>query len=122
MPGIVIGRVAKNVSKAEARQYIAGYTIVNDVSARDALAVELTVNSEVKQSSNTSEFIFSVDELIEYLSHRVTLRAGDVISTGTPAGVGIFREPPDLLEPDDTVEAKIDSIGTLRNMVVENTL
>lgn len=147
---IVIGRTTTGVSADEARDYIAGYTVLNDVSARDAqfedeqffrgksydtfapmgpvlvsdeeidpndLDVTLRVNGDVKQQSTTREFIFDVETLIEYISHRMTLRPGDVISTGTPGGVGIFRDPPDLLKPGDTVEAEIDSIGTLTNPV-----
>jgi 2-keto-4-pentenoate hydratase/2-oxohepta-3-ene-1,7-dioic acid hydratase in catechol pathway len=149
--GIVIGRTARNVDAADAREYVAGYTIINDVSARDAqfddgqffrgksydtfapmgpalvtdhsvdpntVDVELRVNGEVKQSSSTEEFIFDVDEVVEYISGVTTLRPGDVISTGTPGGVGIFRDPPDLLEPGDTVEAEIEGIGILENSVV----
>jgi len=150
--GIVIGRTAYRIDADEADEYVAGYTVLNDVSARDAqfedgqffrgksyetfapmgpvlaspdavdpndLAVELRVNGETKQSSTTAEFIFDVGEVIEYVSGVTTLRPGDVISTGTPGGVGIFRDPPDLLEPGDEVEAEIEGIGTLRNHVVE---
>jgi 2-keto-4-pentenoate hydratase/2-oxohepta-3-ene-1,7-dioic acid hydratase in catechol pathway len=149
--GVVIGRTAKAVAAGEARDYIAGYTVVHDVSARDAqfadgqwfrgksydtfapmgpnlvsendiepndLEVELSVNGNRKQQSTTAEFIFNVDELVEYISRAMTLRPGDVISTGTPGGVGVFREPPDLLEPGDVVEAEIEDIGVLRNRVV----
>lgn len=147
---IVIGREAKNVSKDDARDYIAGYTIANDVSARDAqfedgqffrgksydtfsplgpaliadgfepnaADVALRVNGETKQESTTEEFIFNVDEVVEYISHAMTLEPGDVISTGTPGGVGIFRDPPDLLEPGDEVVAEIEGIGELKNHVV----
>jgi 2-keto-4-pentenoate hydratase/2-oxohepta-3-ene-1,7-dioic acid hydratase in catechol pathway len=149
--GVVIGRTAKDVSAADARDYVAGYTAVNDVSGRDAqfadeqffrgksydtfapmgptlvpddrldpssLDVACRVNGDTKQSSNTEEFIFGVEELVEYISGVTTLRPGDVISTGTPGGVGIFRDPPELLEPGDTVEIEIEGIGTLSNPVV----
>ncbi|MFA1610843.1 fumarylacetoacetate hydrolase family protein [Halobellus rubicundus] len=152
--GVVVGRTAKDVSAANAREYVAGYTAINDVSGRDAqfadeqffrgksydtfapmgptlvpdhffdpssVEVLCRVNGEQKQASNTAEFIFGVEELIEYISGITTLRPGDVISTGTPGGVGIFREPPELLEPGDTVEVEIEGIGTLRNPVVEDT-
>lgn len=148
--GVVIGRRASNVSAEEASKYVAGYTVINDVSARDAqfadeqffrgksydtfapmgpvlvaesvldpndCRVETRVNGETKQSSTTGEFIFSVEEVIEYISQVMTLRPGDVISTGTPGGVGIFREPPELLNPGDTVEVDIEGIGTLENPV-----
>ncbi|GAB3672881.1 fumarylacetoacetate hydrolase family protein [Halopiger thermotolerans] len=149
--GIVIGRTACEVSAEEAEDYIAGYTVVDDVSARDAqfedgqffrgksydtfapmgpaltspdavdpndLAVELRLNGEIKQESTTAEFIFDVGEVVEYISNFTTLRPGTVISTGTPGGVGIFRDPPELLSPGDTVEAEIEGIGTLENPVV----
>ncbi|ELY96324.1 fumarylacetoacetate hydrolase family protein [Natrialba taiwanensis] len=145
--GVVIGRTAKDVSADDASDYIAGYTAINDVSGRDAqfadeqffrgksydtfapmgpdarldpsqLDIACRVNRETMQSSNTQEFIFDIDELVEYISGITTLRPGDVISTGTPGGVGIFRDPPELLEPGDTVEVEIDGIGTLANPVV----
>lgn len=149
--GVVIGRTAKNVSADDARDYVAGYTAINDVSGRDAqfddgqffrgksydtfapmgpalvpddrldpsnLDVACRVNGETKQSSNTEEFIFDVPAVVEYISGFTTLRPGDVISTGTPGGVGIFREPPELLEPGDSVDVEIEGIGTLTNPVV----
>lgn len=150
--GVVIGRTAKNVDADDAREYVAGYTAINDVSARDAqfedeqflrgksydtfapmgptlvpedrldpheLDVECRVNGETKQDSNTDQFIFDVDELIEYISGIMTLRPGDVISTGTPGGVGVFREPPELLEDGDEVTVEIEGIGALKNPVIE---
>jgi 2-keto-4-pentenoate hydratase/2-oxohepta-3-ene-1,7-dioic acid hydratase in catechol pathway len=149
--GVVMGRTAKDVSADEAREYVAGYTAINDVSGRDAqfndeqffrgksydtfapmgptlvpddrldpsgLDVACRVNGETMQSSNTEEFIFDVYELVEYISHAMTLRPGDVISTGTPGGVGIFRDPPELLEPGDEVDVEIEGIGTVTNSVV----
>jgi len=149
--GVVIGRTAKDVSAAQAREYVAGYTAINDVSGRDAqfddgqffrgksydtfapmgptlvpddrldptdLDVACRVNGETMQSSNTEEFIFGVSEVVSYISGITTLRPGDVISTGTPGGVGIFREPPELLEPGDSVDVEIEGIGTLTNPVV----
>lgn len=148
---IVVGRTASKVDANDAFEYVAGYTVLNDVSARDAqfddgqffrgksfdtfapmgpslvagdgfdpgtVDVELRVNDAVKQSSNTEEFIFDADELVEYVSHVTTLRPGDVISTGTPGGVGIFRDPPELLEPGDEVTAEVEGIGALSNPVV----
>lgn len=150
--GVVVGRTATNVSADNARDYVAGYTVINDVSARDAqfadeqffrgksydtfapmgptlvpdqyldpnsLDVACYVNGELKQSSNTEQFIFGVDELIEYVSHAMTLRPGDVISTGTPGGVGIFRDPPELLEAGDEVDVEIAGIGAVSNPVVD---
>ncbi|WP_129115356.1 fumarylacetoacetate hydrolase family protein [Halegenticoccus tardaugens] len=150
--GVVLGRTAKNVDAADARDYVAGYTAINDVSARDAqfadgqyfrgksydtfapmgptlvpdhrlnphdVDVACRVNGETKQESNTNQFIFGVDRLIEYISGITTLRPGDVISTGTPGGVGIFRDPPELLAHGDKVDVEIENIGTLTNPVVE---
>ena len=152
--GVVIGRHARDVPAASAPEYIAGYTVVNDVSGRaaqmgdeqffrgksydtfapmgptlvtgdgfdpNAAAVRTRVNGDTKQSSNTDQFIFDVYELVEYISHNMTLRPGDIISTGTPGGVGIFRNPPELLEPGDIVEVEIDGIGMLRNPVVDGS-
>ncbi|NIC00738.1 fumarylacetoacetate hydrolase family protein [Halobacterium sp. R2-5] len=147
----VIGRAGADIPKADAEEYVAGYTVLNDVSARDAqfddgqffrgksydtfapmgptlvagdgfdanaADVELRVNGTVKQSSNTEEFIFDVADLVSYISGFTTLRPGDVVSTGTPGGVGIFRDPPELLEPGDEVEAEIEGVGVLENDVV----
>jgi 2-keto-4-pentenoate hydratase/2-oxohepta-3-ene-1,7-dioic acid hydratase in catechol pathway len=152
--GVVVGRTAKDVPAEDALDYVAGYTVINDVSARDAqfadeqfyrgksydtfapmgpvlvpeaqldpneLDVACRVNGETKQESNTEEFIFDVEELLEYISAVTTLHPGDVISTGTPGGVGIFRNPPELLEPGDTVNVEIEGIGTLTNPVVAET-
>ncbi|MFB6136935.1 MAG: fumarylacetoacetate hydrolase family protein [Halobacteriaceae archaeon] len=149
--GVVIGETATDVDASDARDYVAGFTVVHDVSARDAqfadeqflrgksydtfgpmgpalvaggdfdpndAAVSLRKNGETRQSSSTEQFIFDVDEVVEYVSHAMTLRPGDVISTGTPGGVGIFRDPPDLLEDGDVVEAEVEGIGVLRNHVV----
>jgi len=148
--GVVIGRTAKDISTADAHDYVAGYTVINDVSGRDAqfddgqffrrnsydtftpmgptlvpderldqdgLDVACRVNGETIQSSNTDEFIFGVKEVVSYISGITTLRPGDVISTGTPGGVGIFRDPPELLEPGDSVDVEIEGIGTLTNPV-----
>ena len=149
--GVVIGRTAKNVDEDEVAEYVAGYTVLNDVSGRkaqfsdgqffrgksydtfspmgptlvtgaefdpNAVDVALRVDGETKQSSNTEQFIFDVPELVSYVSENMTLEAGDVVSTGTPGGVGIFRDPVDLLEPGQTCEAEIEGIGTLTNPVV----
>ncbi|WP_248909903.1 fumarylacetoacetate hydrolase family protein [Halocatena marina] len=149
--GVVIGKRCKDVSEGDAYDYVAGYTVINDVSGRHAqnvdgqffrgksydtfapmgpvlvadeefdpnsVDVELRVDGEVKQSSNTTEFIFDVGELVSYISQAMTLEVGDVISTGTPGGVGIFRDPVEVLEPGQTTEAEIEGIGTLINTVV----
>jgi len=149
---VVIGRRATRVSESEALNYVFGYTLINDVSARDlqfgdgqwvrgkgldgfaplgpfittrdeipdvqALKIEGRLNGEVMQSSNTSKMIFGVAYLVSYISQGITLEPGDVIATGTPDGVGIFRKPPVLLKSGDVYEVTIEGLGTLRNPVI----
>jgi 2-keto-4-pentenoate hydratase/2-oxohepta-3-ene-1,7-dioic acid hydratase in catechol pathway len=149
---VVIGRRAKRVSEAAALEYVFGYSLIDDVSARDlqfgdgqwvrgkgldsfaplgpfittrdeiadvqALNIEGRLNGQVMQSSNTSKMIFKVAYLVSYLSQGITLEPGDVIATGTPEGVGIFRDPPVLLKAGDVFEVTIEGLGTLRNPVV----
>ena len=149
---VVIGQTAKRVSEAAALDYIFGYSLIDDVSARDlqfgdgqwtrgksldtfaplgpfittrdeiedvqSLKIEGVLNGQVMQSSNTSKMIFKVAYLVSYLSQGITLEPGDVIATGTPDGVGIFRKPPVLLKDGDVFEVKIEKLGTLRNPVV----
>ena len=149
---VIIGRRAKRVSEADALDYVFGYSLIDDVSARDlqfgdgqwtrgksldtfaplgpfittrdeiddvqALKIEGVLNGEVMQSSNTSKMIFKVAYLVSYLSQGITLEPGDVIASGTPDGVGIFRKPPVLLKPGDAFEVKIEKLGVLRNPVV----
>jgi len=149
---VIIGRTARRVREAEALEYIFGYSLINDVSARDlqfgdgqwtrgksldtfaplgpfittrdeiedvqTLKIEGVLNGEVMQSSNTSKMIFQVAYLVSYLSQGITLQPGDVIASGTPDGVGIFRKPPVLLKAGDVFEVKIEKVGTLRNPVV----
>ena len=149
---VVIGRRASRVPEAEALDYVFGYTLINDVSARDlqfgdgqwvrgkgldgfaplgpflttrdevsdvpALAIEGRLNGDVMQSSNTGKMIFKVPYLISYISQAITLEPGDVIATGTPEGVGVFRTPPVLLKPGDVFEVTVEGLGTLRNPVV----
>jgi 2-keto-4-pentenoate hydratase/2-oxohepta-3-ene-1,7-dioic acid hydratase in catechol pathway len=149
---VVIGRRARRVSEADALNYVFGYTLINDVSARDlqfgdgqwvrgkgldgfaplgpfittrneiadvhALNIEGWLNGEVMQSSNTGKMIFKIPYLISYISQGITLEPGDVIATGTPEGVGIFRNPPIVLKAGDVFEVTVESLGTLRNPVV----
>ena len=149
---VVIGRRAKRVSEANALDHVFGYTLINDVSARDlqfgdgqwtrgkgldtfaplgpfittrdeiadvqALKIEGRLNGEVMQSSNTAKMIFKVAFLVSYLSQGITLEPGDVIATGTPEGVGVFREPPVLLKAGDVYEVEVEGLGTLSNPVV----
>jgi 2-keto-4-pentenoate hydratase/2-oxohepta-3-ene-1,7-dioic acid hydratase in catechol pathway len=148
---VIVGREARNVAADDAYDYIAGYAIMNDVTARDlqrrerqwarakgldtfapcgpwlvtkdevadphSLALELRVNQEVRQSSNTNDLIFKIPQLIEFISQDLTLRPGDIISTGTPSGVGVFSNPPVFLRDGDQVEITIERIGTLANPV-----
>ncbi len=148
---VVIGRRARGVSEAEALGFVAGYTILNDISGRrtqraekqwlrakgfdgfapcgpwivsadeildpQALSIECRVNGELRQSSNTAEMIFSVAYLIAYLSATMTLEPGDIISTGTPGGVGEHRDPPVFLQDGDVVTCSIAGIGSLENPV-----
>lgn len=150
--GVVIGRRARNVSRAEALDYVFGYMALLDVSARDLqrsdgqwvraksqdgfapcgpcivttdeitdpqnLPLRTVVNGEVMQNSNTGNMIFPVDELIAFVSESLTLEPGDIISTGTPAGVGVHRNPQVLLKSGDVVEVTIEGIGSLRNRFV----
>jgi 2-keto-4-pentenoate hydratase/2-oxohepta-3-ene-1,7-dioic acid hydratase in catechol pathway len=149
---VVIGRACKRVGEAEALDYVFGYTLINDVSARDlqfgdgqwvrgkgldtfaplgpfittrddvpdvqALKIEGRLNGEVMQTSTTGKMIFKVAYLVSYISQGITLAPGDVIATGTPEGVGIFRKPPVLLKAGDVFEVVIETLGTLRNSVV----
>jgi len=90
----------------------------DEIADPHQLGIWLTVNGERLQNSNTRELIFKIPELIEHLSSVVTLEPGDVVSTGTPAGVGFARKPPRLLQPGDEVVIGIDGLGELRNTVV----
>ena len=147
---VVIGKRAKEVSSKDALNYVAGYTICNDVSGRDyqerssptagksfdtfaplgpaivtrdeipdphGLDIRTIVSGQEMQHSNTRHLIFNVNYLIDYLSNIFPLEPGDIISTGTPAGVGWFRNPPRFLKPGDTVRIEIEKIGILQNPV-----
>ena len=89
-----------------------------DVPDPHVLPIRAILNGEVVQDSTTANLVFGVDEVISYASQTATLEAGDLILTGTPAGVGIFRDPPRLLQPGDEITIEIDGIGTLTNPVV----
>jgi 2-keto-4-pentenoate hydratase/2-oxohepta-3-ene-1,7-dioic acid hydratase in catechol pathway len=170
--GVVIGTTAHRVSRADALDHVAGYVVVNDVSARDwqgipaALAEGETgdgqwlrakgsdtflpmgsilvtadeipdpqnlrirswripghgpdAGTEIPmQDATTADMIWGVAELIEYISRSITLDPGDVIATGTPSGVGVFRDPPVYLEPGDRVRCEIDGIGSVENPVID---
>lgn len=149
---VVIGKHGKYVPKADALAYVYGYTVINDISARDCrregqwivskgqdtfapmgpilvtadeianphnLNVSLKVNGVEKQNSNTQFLLFNINDLIEDLSTVFTLEPGDIIATGTPAGVGAGRDPQEWLYDGDVVEATVEGIGTIVNTVRE---
>ena len=173
--GVVIGRRARRVDVADAMAHVAGYVVVNDVSARDwqgiksALhegqkgdgqwlrakgsdtflpmgpdfvpadridpAVGLRLRSwripgpdqpgagepQLMQDGSTADLLFGIPELIAFISRHITLEPGDVIATGTPSGVGVFRDPPIFLEPGDRVRCEIEGIGSVENPIVDWT-
>lgn len=148
---VIISKDAKNVPQQEAQEYIFGYTIINDVSARNVqtrhkqwyfgksldgftpmgpcivtadsidfppkLKIQSKVNDELRQDSNTEFLIFDVAHVISELSQGMTLKAGTIISMGTPAGVGMGFVPPRFLKPGDKVECIVEGIGSLINTV-----
>jgi 2-keto-4-pentenoate hydratase/2-oxohepta-3-ene-1,7-dioic acid hydratase in catechol pathway len=149
---IVIGTGGKNISRANAMRHVWGYTIVNDVTARDVqmrhgqwdlgksfdsfcpmgpwlvtadeldgtdTRVRCWVNGELRQDARTTDLIFDLPSLIETCSRGITLLPGDVIATGTPAGVGMGMSPPRWLQHGDVVRIEIDGIGVLENRVVD---
>lgn len=149
---IIIGKKCKNVSADEAEDVIFGYTIANDISARDIqqehiqwhkgksfdtycpmgpyivhkscinfppnLEIKSYVNSELRQNGNTNQLIFDIPTIIEDLTKGITLYPGDIILTGTPAGVGAGFNPPKYLNAGDTVDCVIEKIGTLSNTII----
>jgi len=147
---IVIGKGGRGIRKADALDHVFGYTIVNDVTARDLqklhrqwflgkaldgfcpmgpylvtadefdaadLDVKCWVNGELRQNANTAQLIFDIPTLIETISAGITLMPGDLIATGTPAGVGIGFTPPKFLRSGDTVRIEIQHLGVLENTV-----
>ncbi|MBB2479740.1 fumarylacetoacetate hydrolase family protein [Bacillus sp. APMAM] len=148
---VIIGKKGRSISRDEALEYVFGYTIINDVTARDIqkrhnqyfigksldgtcpmgpwivhhsaienpnqLNIVTKVNDEVRQNSNTKHFIFPVEEIISVLSKGMTLEPGDIIATGTPAGVGNGFNPPKFLASGDRIDITIEGIGTLTNVV-----
>lgn len=144
---VVIGRETRRIDRADAWDHVAGFTVGNDVSARDLqhgdgqwvrgksldtfapigptivtpdeiddphdLAIWTEVNGERLQDSSTDDLIFGIDELVAFCSQAFTLEPGDLLFTGTPPGVGIYRDPPVLLSDGDAVTVGIESIGEL---------
>jgi 2-keto-4-pentenoate hydratase/2-oxohepta-3-ene-1,7-dioic acid hydratase in catechol pathway len=170
--GVVIGSVARRVRREEALDHVAGYVVVNDVSARDWQGVKAALGEgevgdgqwlrakssdtflpigpvmvtadEIRdpqqlrlrswripgegpdagravlmQDGSTSDMIWSVAELIEFITAAITLEPGDIVVTGTPSGVGVFRDPPIFLVPGDRARCEIDAIGAVENPVVD---
>jgi 2-keto-4-pentenoate hydratase/2-oxohepta-3-ene-1,7-dioic acid hydratase in catechol pathway len=149
---VIISKKGKYVPKSEALDYVFGYTVINDISARDCrregqwivskgqdtfapmgpvivtkdeienphnLNLSLKVNGLEKQNSNTKLMLFNINDLIEDLSTVFTLEAGDIIATGTPAGVGAGRDPQEWMHDGDVVEATVEGIGTIVNTIRE---
>lgn len=149
---LIIGTAGRNIAKSDALRHVWGYTILNDITARDiqqrhhqwllgksqdgfcpmgpwavtADEIDLSdtplrtyVNGELRQSGNTRDLIFDVPTLIATISAGLTLKPGDIIATGTPAGVGLGFDPPRFLKAGDVVRVEIDGIGALENPVVE---
>ena len=149
---VVIGKAGCQIPTSQAMDHVFGYTIMNDVSARDvqrattqwslgksfptfapmgpwvvskdeipdphALSISLTIGGEKLQNSNTGLMIFQIPALVEYISRIVPLQVGDIISTGTPAGVGMGRDPQRWLKPGEEMVIHIEHIGELRNQLV----
>lgn len=153
---IVIGKDAKRVQESDAMNYVFGYTVAHDVSARDwqlepgknggqwligkamdgfcplgpaivmkedindphNLGLRCRVNGVTKQDSNTNQLVHKTAAMVSFISRFMTLRPGDVILTGTPPGVGVFRKPPEYLKRGDVVECEIDGIGKVVNRIV----
>ena len=147
---VVIGKPGKGIRRADAMDHVFGYTIVNDVSARDLqkrhqqwliakscdtfcpmgpwivtcdevdggrLGVRLWVNDDLRQNGNSADLVFDIPSIIETLSATITLLPGDVIATGTPAGVGMATDPPRWLRRGDRVRIEIEGVGVLENPV-----
>jgi 2-keto-4-pentenoate hydratase/2-oxohepta-3-ene-1,7-dioic acid hydratase in catechol pathway len=149
--GVIVGVRGTNITRADALGHVFGYTIINDVTARDLQAKHLQwfrgksldgfapmgpcvvtadefgnpagkriacrVNGVTKQDANTRDMIFPVETIIEVLSRGMTLEAGDIISTGTPEGVGMGRTPKEFLHDGDVVETEVEGIGVMKNRI-----
>ena len=147
----VVGRRCRDVPESEALDHVAGYTLLNDLSARDlqfatpqwmpgkvfdgsapcgpalvtpeeagppdAIEIELTLNGEVMQSASTAEMIHPIPALLSHLSRLMTLEPGDIVSTGTPAGVGSTRQPRVWLQPGDEVVISSPTLGRLETLI-----
>ena len=147
---VIIGEGGRRITKAKAFDHVFGYTITNDVTARDLqlkhrqwfigksldgscpmgpwiasadeidaenLSIRCWINGELRQEGNSRDLIFNIPTLIETISAGIRLEPGDIISTGTPAGVGIGFDPPRFLAPGDAMKIEIDGLGTLENTI-----
>jgi 2-keto-4-pentenoate hydratase/2-oxohepta-3-ene-1,7-dioic acid hydratase in catechol pathway len=148
---VVLGRTGKRIAAEDALDYVAGFSVLNDVSGRQAqfsdsqwfrgksfdtfapmgpalvtideienfqnLKLTARVNGEIMQDGNSADMIFDIPTIIAFISQDITLWPGDIISTGTPSGVGIFRDPPVLLKAGDVVECRVENVGTIRNTI-----
>ena len=150
---VVIGRTARGLTEADAMSAVFGWTVVNDISAREimvrekmqvmlskcpdtflpigphivtvdevpdpyGLRIATFLNGDVRQSDTTANMTWRIPHLLAAITRTITLHAGDVVTTGTPGGVGYFRDPPEFLRPGDTITAEIEQIGALTNPVV----
>jgi len=156
--GVVIGRRCRRIRESEVKDHIAGYMVVNEMSARDIqlaeheanpfyrvhfigksfdtfcptgpalvtldefqwgkpLKMRTTVNGQVRQDSDTSDLYFGIEKLVSYCSQAMTLFPGDIIVTGSPAGVAFFMKPPGFLRPGDRVRCEIEGVGALENTI-----
>jgi 2-keto-4-pentenoate hydratase/2-oxohepta-3-ene-1,7-dioic acid hydratase in catechol pathway len=147
---VIIGKTARKVSEADALNYVAGYTVCNDVSARDlqfsdkqytrgksldtfcplgpwlvtadeianpqSLRLRAILNGQVMQDATTGDMLFGAAQLIAFMSRAFTLFPGDIISTGTPSGVGVFRDPPVFMKDGDEIIIEVEKVGRLRNV------
>ncbi|XP_053684953.1 fumarylacetoacetate hydrolase domain-containing protein 2 [Sabethes cyaneus] len=150
---VIIGKEARHVTRANAMDCVFGYTVAQDISARDwqktrnggqfligksmdtfcplgpavvhkslvpdphNLVIKCSINGVEKQKGNTSELVFRIDDIIERVTQSITLVPGDVILTGTPAGVGMHRSPPEFLKVGDVIDSEIEAIGQIKNKV-----
>jgi len=156
--GVVIGRKARRIAEKDVKDHIAGFTVTNEVSARDIqlaeheknaffrvhyvgksfdtfcpagpalvttdeftwgkpLKMSTTVNGEIRQQSDTSDLYFGIEALVAYASRSMTLFPGDIIATGSPAGVAFFMKPPRFLQPGDLVRCEVEGVGVIENRV-----
>ena len=151
---VVIGNTARRLTIGNAMDHVFGYTVLNDVSARDVmvrnrlqitlskspdtfcpvgpqvvtrdeiadpynLEIATYLNGDVRQHSNTAQMMVRIPELLSALTRKITLRPGDLVTTGTPGGVGFFRQPQEFMKPGDVITASIAEVGNLTNRVVK---